>query len=280
MVRSRAPEDFRPKKRWGQHFLHDPHHLNHIVAAASLSSQDVVLEIGAGTGSLTEQLLARAGQVIAVEIDPQLVSHLRRTLDHYPHLTVVEGDILALDPATLVDRYAGEGRAYKVVANLPYYITSAVMRHLLEARRSPRLLVVTVQEEVAQRMCARPPEMNLLAVSVQLYGQPRVVHRIPRGAFRPIPQVDSAVVRIDVFDRPRVSIPDREFFFRVVKAGFHQRRKQLRNALAAGLGLSRAAVTALLAAADIDPRRRAETLTLEEWARLTWKLYEDTQQQT
>ncbi len=264
----------RPKKRLGQHFLSDPHHLERIAAAADLSPQDVVLEVGPGTGTLTAVLLARAGLVVAVELDERLVAHLQERFAHESRLRLVQGDILALDPGELVAREAGPDVSYKVVANLPYYITSAVLRHLLEASRPPRLMVVTVQEEVARRMCASPPEMSLLAVSVQFYGEPRIVHRIPRGAFFPVPEVDSAVVRVDVFPEPRVRVPDRALFFRVVKAGFGQRRKQLRNALAAGLGIPRQTVGEILAQAGIDPRRRAETLTLEEWARVVGTIAE------
>lgn len=262
----------RPKKSLGQHFLRDPHHLERIADAADLSPDDVVLEVGPGTGTLTSVLLARAGLVIAVEIDPRLVAYLQEHFAREPRLKVVHADILNVDPGRLVAQEAGEGTRYKVIANLPYYITSAVLRHLLEAPSPPALLVVTVQEEVARRVCASPPNMNLLAVSVQFYGEPRIVHRIPRGAFYPVPEVNSAVVRVDVSPVPRVDVPDRETFFRVVKAGFGQRRKQLRNALAAGLSLPRPAVDALLARAEIDPRRRAETLTLQEWARLAWAL--------
>lgn len=262
----------RPKKRLGQHFLSDPHHLERIASAADLSPQDVVLEVGPGTGTLTSVLLARSRLVVAVELDERLVAHLQERFAHEPRLHLIHGDILALDPGALVARAAGPDVPYKVVANLPYYITSAVLRHLLESQRPPTLLVVTVQEEVARRMCASPPEMSLLAVSVQFYGEPRIVHRIPRGAFFPVPEVDSAVVRVDVFPEPRVPVPDRALFFRVVKAGFGQRRKQLRNALAAGLGISRQRMGEILAQAGIDPRRRAETLTLEEWARLVWTI--------
>ncbi len=264
----------RPKKSLGQHFLRSPHHLRRIVDAADLGPEDVVLEVGPGTGALTRYLVEHAGRVIAVEIDARLVQHLRETLGDFPNLTVLQGDILQMDPAALVARVLGEWRPYKVVANLPYYITSAILRHLLESSPPPRLLVLTVQKEVAQRIVARPPRMNLLAVSVQFYGEPRIVHTIPRGAFYPPPKVDSAVVRIDVFPRPRVDVPDKELFFRVVKAGFAQRRKQLRNALAAGLGLPPAVVVEALRQAHIEPTRRAETLTLEEWARLTRVLFQ------
>jgi 16S rRNA (adenine1518-N6/adenine1519-N6)-dimethyltransferase len=157
---------------------------------------------------------------------------------------------------------------FTVVANLPYYITSAILRALLEAPRRPRRLVLTVQQEVADRLTAAPGDLSLLAVSVQFYGQPRAIMRINPASFWPRPDVDSAVVRIDVYDRPPVDVPDERAFFRVVRAGFSQKRKQLKNALGAGLGLNGAAAAALLERAGVDPRRRAETLTLAEWGAL------------
>jgi len=266
----RRGRSIRPKKRLGQHFLHDPRHLRRIVDAADLQPEDVVLEIGPGTGTLTRYLLDRSGHVVAVEVDERLVQLLRETFGSSPKLTLVHGDILSLDPGALIREAVGEAKPYKVVANLPYYITSAIVRHLLESDPRPQTLVLTVQKEVAQRMVARPPRMNLLAVSVQFYGEPRLVHTIPRGAFRPRPRVDSAVVRIDVLPEPRVSVPSPEAFFQVVRAGFGQKRKQLRNALAAGLRLPPEEVERMLQEVGIDPKRRAETLSLEEWARLTW----------
>jgi 16S rRNA (adenine1518-N6/adenine1519-N6)-dimethyltransferase len=161
---------------------------------------------------------------------------------------------------------------YKVVANLPYYITSAVLRHLLEAMLPPRLLVLTVQREVADRICAQPPNMSLLAVSVQFYARPEQLQRIPAGAFTPRPKVDSSVLRLRVRPQPAVTVDDRSRFFRIVRAGFGQRRKQLRNGLAHGLGLPRDRVSAALEAAHIDPRRRAETLSLEEWEQVYRRL--------
>ncbi len=264
----------RPKKRLGQHFLSDPHHLNRIADAADLTSTDVVLEIGPGTGTLTEVLLSRAGTVIAIEVDRDLLAHLHQRLGTHPNLKLLHGDILDVDPGQLIADQLGHPVPYKVVANLPYYITSPILRHLLETSQPPTLIVVTVQEEVARRICASPPQMSILAVSVQFYGEPRIVHHIPRGAFYPPPKVDSAVVRIDVFPSPRVEVPDRDLFFRVVRAGFGQKRKQLRNALTAGLKLPREKINRALETAQIDPRRRAETLTLEEWARLTWAIAE------
>ncbi|MCS7220924.1 MAG: 16S rRNA (adenine(1518)-N(6)/adenine(1519)-N(6))-dimethyltransferase RsmA [Anaerolineae bacterium] len=270
----------RPRKGLGQHFLVDEVHLARIVAAAELTKADVVLEIGPGLGTLTERLAEAAGRVIAVELDSRMVAILAETLAGRTNVHIVHGDILSLDPAQLVTEGPNVDISslcpsslvcpisYKVVANLPYYITSAVIRHLLEARLPPSLMVLTVQREVAQRMIARPPEMNLLAISVQLYASVEIVDRIPAGAFYPAPKVDSAVVRLRRYERPAVDVTDVESFFEVVKAGFGQRRKQLRNALASGLGRSPASVAAVLRTAQVDPHRRAETLTLEEWARL------------
>jgi 16S rRNA (adenine1518-N6/adenine1519-N6)-dimethyltransferase len=280
-----------PKKGLGQHFLADPVHLDRIVAAAELTSDDVVLEIGPGVGTLTERLAARAGHVIAVELDEQLLPVLQEVLAGHANVTILRGDILKLDPGQLVaDTVTGSQprqpadtsasftihssqftiHNYKVVANLPYYITSAAIRHLLTASHPPQLLVLTVQREVGQRMIAKPPHMSLLAVSVQFYAQPEIVARIPAGAFYPPPQVHSAIVRLRVRGHPAVEVPDEATFFQVVRAGFSQRRKQLRNSLRGGLGLSTEQVEALLAAAELARQRRAETLTLEEWGRLAW----------
>jgi len=259
----------RPRKGLGQNFLVDRRAMERIVEAAELTPADTVLEVGPGVGQLTRLLSEAAGRVVAVELDPQMVAVLRQELADRPNVEIVEGDILQVDPGAL----AG-GVPYKVVANLPYYITSAALRHLLEAQPPPTLLVVTVQEEVAERITASPPAMSILAVSVQFYGRPRRIARIPAGAFYPPPKVDSAIVRIDVYppgERP-VQVDDVEWFFRVVRAGFAQRRKQLRNSLSAGLRLSPEQVEAALERASIDPHRRAETLTLEEWAALSREL--------
>ncbi len=258
----------RPKQSLGQNFLVDEQALNAIVRAAEVAAGDLVLEIGPGLGSLTRQLSAAARHVIAVEIDRTLLPPLQSVLSARSNVTLVEGDILRLDPAVLLANALEPGQTYKVVANIPYYITSAILRHLLEAEIKPRLLVLTVQLEVARRMMAQPDEMNLLAVSVQFYGQPRLVQRIPAGAFYPAPKVDSAVVRVDLFPEPQVTVQDVELFFRVAKAGFSQKRKQLHNALKAGLGRSGEEIDRALAAVQIDPKRRAETLTLVEWGRL------------
>lgn len=268
-----------PRKSLGQHFLLDESHLARIVAAAELTAQDVVLEVGPGPGPLTERLAAHAAHVIAVEADPHLVDFLRTRLSHHTNVHLIHADILHFDPCTLSPLLPPTPTPqlpppYKTVANLPYYITSAVLRHLLEAACPPELMVVTVQREVAERVVAHPPDMSLLAVSVQLYAQAEIVGRIPAGAFYPPPQVESAILRLH--RRPALAVPltpdEVARFFSVVRAGFGQKRKQLRNSLAGGLGQPAAVVGRALAQADIDGRRRAETLTLEEWGRLTQAL--------
>jgi 16S rRNA (adenine1518-N6/adenine1519-N6)-dimethyltransferase len=257
--------DIKPKKSLGQNFLVDEGAAARIVTAANLVPDDVVLEIGPGLGGLTRHLAANAARVVAVELDQRLIPVLEHTLAAYPNVEFVHGDILQLDPASLLPP------TYKVVANIPYYITSALLRHLLEAEACPSLMVLTVQEEVARRIVAAPGDMSLLAVSVQFYGRPRIVTRLKAGAFYPRPKVDSAVVQIDLDPgtRPALGVTDVHLFFQLVQAGFSQRRKQLRNALVGGMGRSRAEVDAALAQAGIDPRRRAETLALEEWATLS-----------
>ncbi len=195
---------------------------------------------------------------------------------HQPALPCASPGPVSVPPVPAPQVQAGRGGPggrrsrpnYIVVANLPYYITSAAIRHLLEADLPPRRLVLTVQREVAERMVARPGNMSLLAVSVQFYGRPRIIAKIPAGAFVPPPKVDSAVVRIDTYDSTPVQVPGAETFFRVARAGFGQKRKQLKNALAAGLGLPSAEVVGAMTRAGVDPQRRAQTLNLDEWANL------------
>jgi 16S rRNA (adenine1518-N6/adenine1519-N6)-dimethyltransferase len=258
--------DIQPKKSLGQNFLFDPAVLDRIVRAGDVGPTDTVLEIGPGAGSLTLALAQSAARVVAVELDDRLLPVLAHTTGNVPNITILHGDILKTDLQALIDTQTIT--SYKVVANIPYYITSAVIRHLLEAAVKPSLIVLTVQREVAQRICAQPPEMSLLAVSVQAYGQPRLAGQIPAGAFYPAPDVDSAIVRIDLFEQPLITPAEADKFFEVVKAGFSQKRKQIRNALAGGLGLKNSEAEALLIKAGLDPSRRAETLTIPEWVML------------
>ena len=259
----------RPKKSLGQHFLRDRSVPPRIADAAGVQPDDLIVEVGPGLGVLTEELAGRldpkAGSLIAVELDGALMPVLRERFAGHPHITFLHADVLEV----ATDDLTG-GKPYKLVANLPYYITSAILRHFLDATHKPLSLTVMVQREVAERMVAHPPEMSLLAVAVQFYGNPRIAFRVPPGAFRPPPKVDSAVVHIEVYasDERPASPRSEQAFFRVAQAGFGQRRKQLVNTLASGLDMPKEAALAALMAANIDPTRRAETLTLPEWAGL------------
>jgi len=260
--------DLRARKGLGQHFLVDETVLDTIVAAAELGPADTVMEVGPGLGVLTRALAARARRVIAVELDDKLYGTLQKTLADRPNVTLVHGDILQQDPAALIGFDGRDGAGYKVVANLPYYITSPVLRHFLEAALPPRLMVVMVQEEVAEQIVAAPGQMSLLAVSVQFYGKAVIVGRVPAGAFQPPPKVGSAILKIQVHPQPSIAVDDVDAFFRLVRAGFTTPRKQIVNALMRGLGQTREAALAYLERSAIAPTRRAETLTLEEWAAL------------
>jgi 16S rRNA (adenine1518-N6/adenine1519-N6)-dimethyltransferase len=266
----------RPHKGLGQNFLVDETALRKVVAAADLTAEDLVLEIGAGLGSLTRLLAQASRRVLAVEIDAKLIGVLRGVVADLRNVEVVPGDILALPVQKLLDQFPAPVSTYKVVGNLPYYITSAVLRHLLEAAVRPACVVVTVQDEVARRITAGPGDMSLLAVSVQLYGKPRIMARIPAGAFYPVPKVDSAVVRLDLSSGLTVAVDDVDWFFSVVRAGFSARRKQLHNSLGHALNLPAEQVGAALLNAEIEPARRAQTLALHEWARLAHTLRDET----
>jgi 16S rRNA (adenine1518-N6/adenine1519-N6)-dimethyltransferase len=247
----------------GQNFLQDNHALQKIVCAAELGPAEVVLEIGSGLGSLTRFLALSARSVTAVELDRKLFPALESVLASYKNVRLVEGDILKLNPGELM-----ETPGYKVVANIPYYITSVVIRHLLEADVRPSRLVLTVQKEVAERICAGAGRMSLLALSVQVYGKPIIGATIPAEAFYPPPKVDSAVLCIEVYPQPIIPAEKLDRFFILIKAGFSQKRKTLRNALSGGLRIAQAESEELLSAAGIDPQRRAESLGLEEWGNL------------
>ncbi len=254
----------RAKKSLGQHFLIDEAVLKTIIEAGELSSEDTVVEVGSGLGILTAELARRAGYVITIEIDARLASLLRGRLGGMPNVRVINADILKVSPSQLL-----EGRRdYKVVANLPYYITSPVLRYFVEASPKPSLMVVMVQKEVGEAIVAGPGKMSLLAVSMQLYSQPRIVAHVKSESFYPHPKVDSVILRLDLFQEPAVKIADVEDFLHVVRCGFSSRRKQLHNSLAYGLGVKPSEVALLLRKANIDPRCRAEALTLEEWASL------------
>ena len=260
--------DLRARKKLGQHFLVDNSVLQQILSAAELTAEDTVTEVGPGLGILTRELARKAKQVIAIELDDKLADFLQEEMASLPNVTIINNDILKLDPSELVP----SKERYKVVANLPYYITSPVLRHFLEASAKPDLMVVMVQKEVAEAIVAGPGKSSLLSISVQFYGQPKIVSAVPASAFYPEPEVDSAILRIDLYPRPAVAVEDVDGFFTTVRAGFTSPRKQLANSLSYGLEMPKADIARLLAEADIAPQRRAETLTLEEWARL-WQSY-------
>lgn len=249
-----------PRKRLGQNFLRDRRYLHTITDAAELQAGDRVLEIGAGTGILTRALAGSGAEVLAVELDDALYNVLTGEYAGVPNVRILHANALDIDPCECFDG------PYKLIGNIPYYITGPILRHFLEARCPPSLLVLMVQREVAQRMAAVPGDLSLLGVSVQFYTEPKIVARVPAGAFYPPPKVESAIVRL--VPHARVPLDLRDAVFTVARAGFGTRRKQLANALSLGLGIDREAALALLSGAEISPTRRAETLSLLEWERL------------
>jgi 16S rRNA (adenine1518-N6/adenine1519-N6)-dimethyltransferase len=253
-----------PDKRLGQNFLVDRNALERVIEAAAIAPGDSILEIGPGLGSLTRYLALKAQQVTAVEVDPHLIRILKEVLIPYANVRIIEGDILALNPALVMT-----APGYLVVANIPYNITSSLVRHLLEAELKPTRVILTVQREVAERITSPPGKLSLLALSVQVYGKPVIMTHIPAEAFFPVPNVDSAVIRIDLFTQPLIPGPLLPLFFRLAKAGYSQKRKTLRNSLAGGMRWSPAQAAQILQASSIDPMRRAETLHLDEWKKLT-----------
>lgn len=267
------------RKGLGQHFLVDNEICNLIINAAKLSDEDVVMEIGPGLGVMTRELARQAGIVVAIELDDKLAAILKQTLASFPNVNIVNRDILETNPAVLLREQQAESLAamrgplgYKVVANLPYYITSIVMRHFLEASLKPEIIVVMIQKEVAEAIIAEPGKTSVLSISVQFYGKAEIVNYVTAKSFYPMPKVDSAILKIVLYDKPAVAVTDEKSFFELVRAGFSASRKQIANSLAQGLALPKAEVLTLLTEAGIRPHRRAETLTLEEWARLNWAL--------
>lgn len=251
----------RPNPRLGQNFLIDSGALGKVIAAAGFAGDEIVLEVGAGLGALTRQLAREVRQVIAVEFDRRLIPVLEQMVKNLGNVQLIAGDILSLDLEKLISE-----QPYRVVANIPYNITSVLIRRLMESPRPAERVVLTVQREVAERIIAKPGAMNLLAISVQLYGEPSVAARIPARAFYPKPKVDSAVLRVDVHPEPKVSRVLIPRLFWLARAGFGQKRKQLRNALAGGLNVASAQIEVWLEEAAIRPQSRAQELSLEEWA--------------
>jgi len=254
----------KPQKSLGQNFLVDHNALLKIVRDADVGANDHVLEIGAGLGNLTRILAVHAKSVTAVEIDQHLFPALEAVTRPYENVKLVKGDILNIQPESLFSE-----SGYKVVANIPYYITSAVIRHLLEASVRPERMVLTIQREVAERILSEDEKMSLLSLSVQLYGEAQITNHIPAVCFYPQPKVDSSVLMIDVYREPKLSNTGVKQLFRLAHAAFNQKRKMLRNSLKPVLGEDSAVISEILESAGIDPRRRPEALSVEEWIRLT-----------
>ncbi len=266
---------FKPKKRLGQHFLVDEAVLEHILSAAQLDPGDVVVEVGPGLGILTEALAKQGARVIAVELDSKLVALLRKRLSAFSDVKIVHADILEVTTQQLLQNNLSASeltRGYKVIANLPYYITSPVLRHFLEIEPRPSTMVVMVQKEVGEAIAAIPGKMSLLSVKIQFYSKPTIICYVPAASFYPPPKVESVILRLDVYPQPPIEVPDVAGFFDVVMRGFSAPRKQLRNSLAHSLKMPPDQVALLLEQAGIDAKRRAESLNLEEWRKL-WKTF-------
>lgn len=251
---------FSPSKEMGQNFLIDEAILEKIVEAAEIGSGDEILEVGPGLGPLTAELAA-AGRVVAVEKDPRLAKYLRGLFGSEDTVEVLENDFLELNLGTL-----GFKKGYKVVANLPYSITSAAVRKIMESDPAPAFAVLMLQKEVAERISAKPGNMSLLALSVQYYGTPKLLFKVSKGCFWPSPKVDSAVIKI-AMDKKR-SGAEAESFFRIARIGFSSPRKQLQNNLSSGLHIPKEKSVGLLNVAKINPKARPEDLGVEDWVRL------------
>ncbi|MDD5509705.1 MAG: 16S rRNA (adenine(1518)-N(6)/adenine(1519)-N(6))-dimethyltransferase RsmA [Dehalococcoidales bacterium] len=269
--------DLRARKGLGQHFLIDEEVLKLTTSSAELTATDVVIEVGPGLGVLSRELASRAGRLFTIELDSKLAVILKNDLAHFLNVTVINDDVLNIDPASLLQGgqvgfspVTDSPLHYKVVANLPYYITSAVLRHFLEASLRPRLMILMMQKEVAQAIVAGPGGMSLLSISVQFYARPEIIEYVPAHCFYPQPKVDSALLK--VLSYPEPPAVDRVSFFRLVRAGFTASRKQICNSLARGLGLPKDEVISWLVKVGIAPQRRAETLALDEWVEL-WRVF-------
>jgi 16S rRNA (adenine1518-N6/adenine1519-N6)-dimethyltransferase len=252
------------RKELGQHFLTDKSIVDTILSAAELSPSDFIIEVGPGLGILTSELARRVQKVTAIELDTKLAAQLKKNLSSSPNITIINADILKVD----LSKVLGDKSSYKVVANIPYYITSLILQFFMEASLKPSLLVVMVQKEVGDAIAAGPGKMSMLAISIQVYCKPRIICYVSSQSFYPQPKVDSAVIRLDMLPMPAVKVADIRNFLNFVKCGFRSPRKQLRNSLAQGLNTKPADIMPLLTESNIDPQRRPETLTIQEWQRL------------
>lgn len=259
--------NIRPNKLMGQNFLINPRVLQKIIETADLKN-DIVLEVGPGLGTLTQELAKKAKKVIAVEKDKQMNEVLKETLKDFKNVEIIEGDILKIlkqKPSIL------KSSKYKVVANIPYYLTSPLIRMLLESANPPEEIILMIQKEVAQRITAQPPKMNLLAVSIQFYAQPKTISYVSKASFWPEPKVDSAIIKISNIEK--IKEIDQERFFKIIKAGFSSPRKQLANNLSEKLKIDKGEIKSALAKCGLNPQARAESLRIEDWILLIQLLY-------
>lgn len=256
--------NLKANKKLGQHFLVDRQALEKIAGAGELTNKDTVLEIGPGNGVLTAELARIADRVVSVEVDEKLAEVLRLNFSE-GNVEIVNQDFLQFD-------LTGLPQGFVVVANLPYYLTSHIIRLLLESANPPKRAVLLMQKEVAERVTARTGDMSVLSVSVQFYGKPEIVGYVPKTSFFPAPEVDSAILKIDLFDQPLFDA-DAQLFFRIVKAGFSQKRKKLINSLSAGLQLGTKEAAKIVDSVGLDRNTRAQELTLDNWHQLYQKLY-------
>lgn len=261
--------NFKFKKKFGQNFISDPGILNKIVSTGDISPKDIIVEIGPGAGTLTKVIAQEAGLVIAIEIDLDLVPILEENLKEYNNVKIISGDALKINLDNLVEEITGKKQAYKIIANLPYYITTPLVMHFLESGFNIEKIVIMVQKEVAERFVAKPAtkDYGALTVGLNFYTRPRIAFSVPRHVFTPKPDVDSAVVDLEVLKEPPFQLNDIQVFRKLVRAAFNQRRKTLNNALKV-LGMEPGQVAQILAESEIDPKRRGETLSLEEFVRV------------
>ena len=262
--------NFQFQKKFGQNFLIDPHVLEKIVDAAEITPEDVVLEIGPGIGTMTQYLCERAGKVVAVEIDRNLIPILKDTLKAYENVEIRNEDILKTDIGKIAEEHGG--RPLKVVANLPYYITTPILMSLLESRTPIQSITVMIQKEVADRMMSGPgsKEYGALSLGVQYYSKPELMANVPPNCFIPRPNVGSAVIRLSIYPEPEVAVKDEKLLFRLIRASFNQRRKTLQNGLANSqeLSFSKEEIAEAIASLGVSPTVRGEALSLAQFAAL------------
>ncbi len=252
----------KPNKRMGQSFLIDKNILDKIIETAHISKDNIILEIGSGLGNLTKRLAQKAKKVIAIEKDKKLIEPLKNTLREYDNVEIIQGDILKNELKLPLN--------YKIIANIPYYLTSSLIRKFLESENQPQEMTLLIQKEVAQRMTTKPPRMNLLSISVQFYAQPEITFHVSKNCFWPKPKVDSALIKMSEIKKPKGV--DIERFFQLVKVGFSSPRKQLVNNLSSKLGLDRGGIKKTLIDIGLDEKIRAEGLRIEDWVKLSSKL--------